>query len=208
VSGLLEVNRHANESVLAMGDGLGLDWVRFAEGGANISVVDPSTERLKLYRQQFSARGVKAQCLHSPFDRLPASDSEVDVVCAVFNERPATWASLVQETQRVLRPGGKVIAVLPAHYNADRLLDIHRPWRVWRRPASVAPARFTAHELRKAFAGFYNVKVRKRHLRRSELPYIWRWVLLPIAERMMGRFLVVKAFKHLTPAMAAARAAA
>src|SRR5262245_43357681 len=38
---LLEFTRHAREEMLAVGDGLGLDWVRYAEGGANVTVVDP-----------------------------------------------------------------------------------------------------------------------------------------------------------------------
>ena len=36
VPNLLEFNRHAREHMLAVGDGLGLDWVRFAEGGADV----------------------------------------------------------------------------------------------------------------------------------------------------------------------------
>ena len=51
------------------------------------------------------------------------------------------------------------------------------------------------------------MRVAKRHLRRSELPYLWRWMMLPVAERLMGRFFIVKAFKPLSAA-AVVRAAA
>lgn len=206
---LLEFARHADESVLAVGDGLGLDWVRFADGGAHVSVVDPSSDRLRLYRRHFTTRGASAQYLHAPHDRLPAGDNRIDVVCAVFNDAPATpWRAILAEAFRVLRPGGKMMAVLPAYYDATRWQAILRPWRRWFRRQS-APVRvgFTGKELRAAFADFTDIRVYKRHVRRAELPYLWRWMLLPVVERLMGRFLVVKGFKPLT-AVAAARAAA
>jgi ubiquinone/menaquinone biosynthesis C-methylase UbiE len=209
VPALLEFTRHANDQVFALGDGLGIDWVRFAESGANVSVVDPSSDRIRLYKQHFSARAVAGQFLHAPFDHLPAADKAVDVVSAVFNERPATpWPDLVAEAERILRPGGKFIAVVPAQFNADRLLDVHRPWRVWRSARANSSARFTARVLRESVSAFQDVSIHKRHLRRSELPYLWRWVVLPLAERLMGRYLVVKAFKPLKAATPLVRAAA
>ncbi len=83
------------------------------------------------------------------------------------------------------------------------------PWRRWFRRGLRAKGRFTVRELRAAFATFHDVRVFKRHLRRSEMPYLWRWMFLPMAERLMGRFLVVKAFKPLLAGGtgAAARAA-
>lgn len=208
VPSLLEFSRHAREALVAVGDGLGTDWVKYAEDGAAVSVLDPSGERLKLYRQHFAARDVAAHCLHAPFDRWPVGDDRTDVVVAVFNERPAVeWAVLVGEAFRALRPGGKMIAVLPARFNAARWQELLLPWRTWFRPRGpVGRDRFTTAEVRSAFAAFADVKVYKRHLRRSELPYLWRWMPLPVLERVMGRFLVVKAFKPLTAACGVARA--
>jgi SAM-dependent methyltransferase len=208
VPNLLEFNRHAREHMLAVGDGLGLDWVRFAEGGADVTVVDPSAERLRLLRTHFAVRGVKGQFLQAPFDRLPSADERVDVVCAVFNEPPVVpWAAALAEVTRVLRPGGKVVAILPSKYNAAKWQDLLMPWLslFYRRPKG--PPRFTVRELREGFAAFNDVKIHKRHLRRSELPYVWRWMLLPVAERLIGRFLVVKAFKPLIAAGAVRKAA-
>jgi len=199
---LLEFTRHADETVLALGDGLGLDWVRFAEGKAHVLVADPSADRLRLHRTHFATRGAKAQFLHSPHDRLAAGDDRIDVVCTVFNQSPAIpLPKILAEAYRVLRPGGKIMAVLPAQFNATRWQEILLPWRRWlRRDAGTPAARFTAKELRSAFAGFSDVRIYKRHLRRAELPYLWRWVLLPVAERLIGRFMVAKAFKPLTAA--------
>jgi SAM-dependent methyltransferase len=199
VPGLLEFNRHARESLVAVGDGLGTDWVQYATEGADVSVIDPSADRLRLYRRHFAARDVAANCLHAPLTHWPVGDDRTDVVVAVFNERPAVELStLAAEAFRTLRPGGKVIAVLPAWYNAARWQDLLLPWRTWFRRERSPRDRYSAYEVRAAFAGFQSIKVYKRHLRRSELPYVWRWMLLPVLERFMGRFLVVKAFKPLT----------
>ena len=205
---MLEFTRHAGENLLAVGDGLGLDWVRLAEGGANVTIVDPSSERLRLYREQFEVRGATAKFVQAPFDHLPAPDDRVDVVFAVFNDPPQVpWAMALAEAYRILRPGGKIVCVLPSKYNAAKWQDLLMPWRTWFRMGPKGPPRFTRRELYEGFGGFQDVRVYKRHLRRSELPYVWRWMMLPVAERLMGRFFIVKAFKPLTAA-AAVRAAA
>ena len=47
------------------------------------------------------------------------------------------------------------------------------------------------------FYRFVEHRTHKRHLRRSDLPHVWRWLPLPVLERMLGRMLVHKAFKPL-----------
>jgi SAM-dependent methyltransferase len=208
VPAMLEFTRHAGESLLAVGDGLGLDWVRYAEGGANVTIVDPSADRLRLYREQFAIRGATAQFVQAPFDNLPAPDARTDVVVAVFNDPPQVpWFTALGEGYRVLRPGGKIMCVLPAKYNAAKWQDVLMPWRTWFREEPKGPPRFTRRELYEGFSDLQDVRVYKRHLRRGELPYVWRWMLLPVAERLMGRFFIVKGFKPLTAA-GAVRAAA
>lgn len=207
VPALLEFNRHARESLLAVGDGLGIEWVKFAQGGADVTVVDPSADRLRLYRTHFQARGVSGQFVQAPFDHLPIPDARIDVACAFFNEPPAVpWATALAEAHRVLRPGGKLVMALPAKYDVVRWTELFLPWRRWVCRVPRAKGRFTGRELREAFAAFADVRVYKRHLRRSELPYLWRWMILPAAERLMGRFLVVKAFKPLLGGSGAAPA--
>ena len=194
---LLEFDRHPRESLLAIGDGLGIDWVNYARAGASVSVLDPSSDRLRLYRHHFGVRKVQANYIQAPMSHWPLADDRTDVVAAVFNERPdVPWVEVMGEAFRVLRPGGKMLAVLPSHFNVNRWSEMLLPWRNLFRRRDRSD-RFTGREMREHFEPFTDVRVWKRHLRRSEMPYLWRWMMLPVAERLMGRFLVIKAFKPL-----------
>ena len=56
-------------------------------------------------------------------------------------------------------------------------------------------------QLRRLFQRFVEQRVHKRQLRRAEVPHLWRWVPLPLLERVLGRVLVLKAFKPLSAAI-------
>jgi hypothetical protein len=51
------------------------------------------------------------------------------------------------------------------------------------------------------FARFSEHRVGKRHLRRSELPHLWRCVPVSALARVMGRVLVLRAFKPVAAAL-------
>ena len=197
VTSLLELKRHAKENILAIGDGLGTDWVQMAGPDTQVTVVDPNSDRVKLQRKHFAVRGAPIQTVHAPWSHLPAPSDRTDVATLFFHETPSgDFQALADEIFRALRPGGKVMVVVPSRFNAERWQDLAHPWRWWRKPKSETP-RFTAASLRQLFSEFEQVTLRKRHLRRSELPYLWRWLPLPVLERLMGRFMILKAFKPL-----------
>ncbi len=76
------------------------------------------------------------------------------------------------------------------------------------RPSPTGPAPvYKATQLRRLFTRFVEHQFSKRHLRRSDLSHMYRWLPLPLLERWMGKFLVVKAFKPLSAAMSAPLAA-
>jgi len=119
--------------------------------------------------------------------------------------------AVVAEVYRVLKPGGKVLVVTPAKYDVDYWYRLCFPFDAWLRkvqPSSTQiSARFSARRLRKQFGQFTEHRVYKRHLRRSEVPHLWRWLPLPLLERTIGRVLVLKAFKPLSAAMSVQLAA-
>ncbi len=200
---LLEFTKHAGETLLGVGDGLGTDWVQYARHGASVVACCETTEQLNLVRRNFELRGLEGRYAVAGSGSLPVDSASIDVVCVnrLQNEgRDA--AALADEVYRVLKPGGKVLALAAAKYDAAFWSRSLLPWRHWFLPApSAGEPTYSARRLRKVFSRFVEHRVHKRHLVRGDLPYSWRWMPLPLVERVMGRLLVIKAFKPLSAAM-------
>ena len=143
--------------------------------------------------------------LHAAPTVLPLESASIDVACisGLLAEVPNP-AAVVAEVYRVLKPGGKVLAVIPALYDMSFWSNLVFPWYRWfrRRRANPepAPVRYTSRSLHRLFAAFGEHRIHKRQLRRSEVPHIRRWLPMPILERIGGRVLVLKAFKPLSAA--------
>jgi ubiquinone/menaquinone biosynthesis C-methylase UbiE len=208
---LLEFAKHPGETLLGLGHGLGTDWLQYARHGAAVVVCSPSSEQLTLIRRNFELRGLSGRFLHTGFGSLPLENGSIDVACVSSLlhevEQPE---EVIDEIYRVLKPGGKVLAVTTARYDVDFWFHACFPWHRWLLggPRRSAAERFSARGLCRLFGRFAEHRVYKRHLRRSEVPHIWRWLPLPLLERLMGRVLVMKAFKPLSSAIPNAAVAA
>lgn len=208
---LLEFTKHAGETLLGLGNGLGTDWVQYARHGAAVIACCPSVEHLTLIQRNFALRGLSGVFLHAHPHAIPLESASIDVVCATnllqdITDPPA----VIDEIYRVLKPGGKVLAVTPARFDIDYWRSLCLPWTAWfaTRPAlKRETASFSARGLRQLFGRFVEGHVSKRHLRRSEVPHLWRWLPHPMLERLLGRLLIVKAFKPLSAAIPAQIAA-
>jgi SAM-dependent methyltransferase len=219
VAHLLEFAKHGGERLLGLGPGLGCDWAQYARHGADVVACCHSAEQLDLVRRHFELRGLEASFLHASPAALPVESASIDVACLPgLPEGAVSPEALVREVYRVLKPGGKVVALVPARRDVDW-------WRGWLRaglpgrrgrtgepitagwPPAPEERHFTARELRSLFAAFVEPRVWKRHLRRSEVPPLWRWLPLAFLERLVGRLLVFKGFKPLSAALPQQQAA-
>ena len=203
---LLEFGKHGGETLLGLGDGLGSDWVQYARCGAQVTACCTSAEAAAVVQRNFELRGLRGRFLAAEPSRLPLEPASIDVVC--LNDLPQTapdLAAVVAEAYRVLKPGGKVLAVTAARHDVDYWARCCLPWRGWFR--KTAPAGWSRRALRRLFARFIEHRIHKRHLRRSETPHLFRWLPLPVLERMMGRRLILKAFKPLSAAISVQMAA-
>jgi ubiquinone/menaquinone biosynthesis C-methylase UbiE len=203
---LLEFAKHSGETLLGLGNGLGTDWLQYARHGAAVIVCSPSAEQLALIRRNFELRGLTGRFLHASASSLPLETASIDVVClSSLLQEVHDPQAVVDEIYRVLKPGGKALAVTPARYDVDYWSGWCFPWRRWfaRRAAADAsqPVRFSRRELRRLFGRFIEHRIHKRHLRRKETPPLCRLVPLSILERLMGHVLVLKAFKPLSAAI-------
>lgn len=218
----LEFPRHQGDRVLCLGTSLGSDWVQYARHGADVTVVTPVANHLALVRRNFELRGLRATFLHADPAHLPLEAASIDVVCftGLLHERNNPDVA-VQEAYRVLKPGGKVLAVVPATYTVEywaRLRFFFRTRKsqseevshTQRQVGLLSPSarRFTSGDLRQLFGRFIEARVCKRHLQRGEVPHFWRWLPLSLLERLMGRLLILKAFKPLSSALSAEQLAA
>jgi SAM-dependent methyltransferase len=209
---LLEFAKHTGETLLGLGTGLGTDWVQYADHGARVVICSPSREQLALIRRNFELRGLSGRFVHAAAAALPLESATVDVVCmSGFGPELGNPKPVIEEIYRVLKPGGKVLAVMPARYDIDLWIRWAMPWQRWlHKPSDNRHStlqRFSRRNLKQLFARFVDARVVKRQLRRSEVPHLWRWVPRSLLERLMGHFLVYKAFKPLSAAMAVQQAA-
>jgi SAM-dependent methyltransferase len=197
----LEFGRHPGESLLALGCGLGTDAVRYARTETNVTVATTGAEYPELVRDNFARDGLSARFAKLDGPRLPFDDARFDVVSwNALYEPTEPDPARIDELFRVLKAGGKLIGLFPARYDSafwqKLVLPLERLW--WRRPPDPATApKTTGRDLRRAFGRFTDHRVSKRHLRRGELPHVWRIFPLMALERVMGRVLVLKAMKPL-----------
>lgn len=112
----------AGRDVLEIGCGLALDLVRFARGGARTVGIDLSEHAVRLAQRGFDHSALGGTVLVGDGARLPFHDESFDFVyCHGVLPYVADPQSLVRETHRVLRPGGR--AVLMA-YNRQSWLAL------------------------------------------------------------------------------------
>jgi SAM-dependent methyltransferase len=199
---VLEFAKHAGEKLLGLGHGLGTDWVQYAQHGAGVIVCNNSTMQLELVRRNFEVRHLHGRFVHADPTHLPLDSGSIDVAFLSSLEHGIDHPeAVVDEVFRVLKPGGKILAVTSAKYDIDFWVNSVLFWHRWFFPdvdADKKPAadqRYSGRALHRMFQRFIEHKVYKRQLRRSEIPYVWRIFPTPLLSRFMGHVLVMKAFK-------------
>jgi SAM-dependent methyltransferase len=207
---VLEFTRHANESLLMLGPGVGTDALQYHRHGTRVTVCATPADHPDVVRSNFDLRGLAVRTVFAGPDlSLPFDKGSFDLAYLnLLYAPPADPARLAAELYRVLKPGGKVFALAPARFDAGYWESILMPVRRWYRdPLRFTDApRYSARSLRRLFAPFAEHRVAKRHLRRSELPHLWRFLPVSVLERLAGRVLVLRAFKPVAAAMEASSA--
>jgi SAM-dependent methyltransferase len=199
-----EFNRTRGERVLEVGVGLGTDLVRFARAGARVTGIDFSRRSVELARRRLRLEGLTGDVLVADAEALPFGDGEFDRVYSwgVLHHTPDTERA-ARELVRVLRPGGRLCAMLYARYSwvtfglwARYALLEAKPLRglsdvVAHHMESDGTKAFTRAELKRIFEGLGGLRI--EHV---GTPYDRR-VGGPLAAatgRALGWFMVVRGY--------------
>jgi glycosyltransferase involved in cell wall biosynthesis/ubiquinone/menaquinone biosynthesis C-methylase UbiE len=213
---VMEFARHRGEQVLEIGGGLGTDLAQFAKHGAHVTDIDLSSGHLALAQENFRLRGLEGRFIHQDAERLPFDDNSFDLVYSngVLHHTPNTTA-VVAEIRRVLRPGGKVIAMFYAessinywrnivmlHGLRETFLDQYSVGEVMSRTVEMSEigARplvkvYTRRRLREVFGDFERIEIVQRQMVPAEVPRILRRIPVEWLSKIMGWNLIVKAYK-------------
>jgi ubiquinone/menaquinone biosynthesis C-methylase UbiE len=213
---VMEFASHAGEEVLEIGAGLGTDLAQFARHGARVTDIDLSSGHLAHAQENFRLRGLEGRFIHQDAETLPFPDNSFDLVYSngVLHHTPNT-AHVVSEIHRVLKPGGKVIAMFYAeqslnywrnivlgHGLRETFLDRYSVGEVMSRTVerSEIGARplvkvYTARRLRRLFGDFTRISIVKRQLIPAEVPRRLSRVPARWLGRVVGWNLIIKAYK-------------
>lgn len=214
----MEFAKHAGEDVLEIGAGIGTDLAQFARHGARVTDLDLSGGHLALAQENLRLRGLEGRFIHHDAEDLPFADASFDLVYSngVLHHTPNT-RHVVDEIFRVLRPGGRVIAMFYAEGSLNywrnvvlvqglrnTFLDRYSIGEVMSRTVekSEIGARplvkvYTKRRLRAMFEQFRDIRVCKRQLIRAELPRLAVRARVPagLAGQLVGWNLIIKARK-------------
>jgi ubiquinone/menaquinone biosynthesis C-methylase UbiE len=205
IPGFADFESVAGKRVLEIGVGLGTDHTRFARAGADLSGVDLTDKGVQLVRRRLELEGLSSQLQVADAEKLPFVDASFDVVYSwgVLHHTPDT-ARAVSEAIRVLRPGGRICAMLYArHAWVSYGLWFRngplsgRPFRSLRdvlhhHMESVGTQGFTKREIRRMFRGIERLDVRK-----VCTPYDVEYAggLARLTPRWLGFFAVIRGRK-------------
>ena len=156
---LVAFDGYRGRSVLEVGCGAGVDLVRFAKGGADVTGVDLAASAIELARANFDQQGLPARLEVADGERLPFPDSSFDLVYAHgVVQYTADPRRLVEECRRVLRPGGE--AVFQVYNRMSWLNALGKLMKVGLEHDD-APVllKFSIGEFRRLVAGFREVKI-------------------------------------------------
>ena len=213
----MEFDRHGGEDVLEIGGGMGTDLAQFARHGARVTDLDLSSGHLTLAKENFVVRGLHGRFIQQDAETLDFEDNTFDLVYSngVLHHTPNTH-HVVREILRILKPGGKVIAMFYAedslHYWRNLMWNIgvlegqlrkYSMGEIMSRTversdnAAAHPLvkAYTKRRLSQLFEGFVDRSIVQRQMEPSAVPRVLRFVPRADLGRVMGWNLVIKARK-------------
>ena len=100
----------SGKKVLEVGCGIGIDLVRFAKGGADVTGIDFSRQAVDLATKYLELEGLEGNVIEMDGENMEFADGSFDVVyCHGVLQYAPDPARMVRECYRVLKEGGQGI---------------------------------------------------------------------------------------------------
>ena len=121
MKGVMEFSHFRERKILEIGFGMGTDLFQFASNGAEVYGIDLSPKHLEITQRRFELYGLNANLQLADAENMPFDDNSFDGVYSfgVIHHTP-NMQKTIEETYRVLKPGGKAIISVynrnSAHY--------------------------------------------------------------------------------------------
>jgi ubiquinone/menaquinone biosynthesis C-methylase UbiE len=120
----VDFSSYKGKNLLEVGCGAGIDLVRFAREGANVTGIDLSKTAIDLAGRNFMQNGLSADLFVMDGESMQFADYTFDVVYAHgVLQYTADTEKMIAEILRVLKPGGKAIMMV---YNKYSWLNLMR----------------------------------------------------------------------------------
>lgn len=148
-----------DKELLEIGCGIGIDLVRFAQGGAKVTGVDLSETAIDLAKKNFVHHGLAGDLRIMDGEALEFPDNTFDVVYAHgVLQYTADARNMVKEAHRVLKPGGELIGMV---YNRRGWLNIMSKFFKVELEHEDAPVlnKYTIHEFKDMLSSFSKIKI-------------------------------------------------
>ena len=175
---LVDFDGYRGRSVLEVGCGAGVDLVRFARGRAKVTGVDLAPFAVELARVNFTQQGLDADLRVADGEALPFPDDTFDLVYAHgVVQYTAHPQRLVDESRRVLKPGG--VAIFQVYNRISWLNALSKLMKVGlEHEGAPVLLKFSIGEFRQLLSGFRDVTiVPERFPVKSRLHGGWKGVL-------------------------------
>ncbi|MFQ5648753.1 MAG: class I SAM-dependent methyltransferase [bacterium] len=113
---------YSGKKVLEVGCGLGIDLIRFAQNGAEVTGVDLAEQSIDLAKKYFAHHGVRGRLQLGNGERLQFENNSFDMAYAHgVLQYTADAQRMVDELHRVVKTGGEVIMMV---YNRRSWLNL------------------------------------------------------------------------------------
>lgn len=129
IDGVADYKRWKDKRILEIGCGLGKDFSRFAQAGADATGIDMSFTSIGLTKRRLGLFGLKGNLYLADAENLPFKSGVFDMVFSwgVLHHTPGTETA-VNEIHRVLKTNGKAIIML---YGKHSLLGLYYSFRFY-----------------------------------------------------------------------------